>query len=80
MTDTNDLLYADTPEGVTYREKGLRQLEAALLAKEDWAAPEEREQTLTKFYAMAAQLRAMDAQIASKARTYGFHPLDESTS
>ncbi len=61
----DDLLYAATPEGVAYRENGLRNLEALLLAKKDWATVQEREVALVEFYRMAARLRALDAQILS---------------
>jgi hypothetical protein len=61
--EENDLLNASTPEGVAFRENGLRNLEQALLAKTDWQSSQEREQALRKFRELAQALRAIDAQI-----------------
>ncbi len=60
MKDPHELLHAATPEGVAFRENGLRNLETMLLAKTDWASPEERERALSEFYQTASQLRAID--------------------
>ena len=62
-SNSSDLLHAATPEGVAFRENGLRNMEVALLAKQDWASLDEREQILTQFYAAAARLRAIDAKV-----------------
>ncbi len=64
----HDLLHADTPEGVAFRENGLRNLEAALLAKEDWTSLEERMQALATFYVLAAFLRTADANVMKEYR------------
>lgn len=66
----SELLYADTPEGVAFRENGLRNLETMLLAKEDWTSPEERIEALAKFYALAAQLRTADAKVMKECQKH----------
>ena len=64
----SELLHADTPEGVAFLENGLRNLEAALLAKEDWTSPEERIKALAEFYSLAALLRTADAKVMKEYR------------
>ena len=47
---------------ITLEENGLRRVEADLLAKEDFALPEERQQVLNEFYSLAARLRQVHQQ------------------
>jgi len=57
--DLQELLgTAVTEEAIAFEEAGLQELERRLLAKDDYASPESREQALQQFYELAAQLRA----------------------
>jgi hypothetical protein len=60
------LLHAQTPEGVAFRENGLRNLEQALLAKTDWQTSQERDEAIAQFRELAQALRAIDAQVLVK--------------
>jgi hypothetical protein len=50
-------------ERITFEENGLRNLEQALLTKQDWASPEVRETALQEFYALALRLRSIHQQM-----------------
>lgn len=58
----NELLYSQSAEGAAFRDRCIRNLEAGLLARQ-YETPEERETVMTEFYALAAQLRELDAPL-----------------
>lgn len=71
MSNGEDLLHAETPEGVAFRENGLRNLEAMLRAKTDWESPHAYAKAMLEFQQLASALRSIDAMILLNHWTQG---------